>query len=129
MIRSNELRQGNWIRYTGHPVRVTEILKNNQVKTENHINGTLDVYDGIDLTPEILELLGFKWDINLHEYKNDLWPMFYLSAADDYSVIWITSGDSDQALISIKYVHQLQNIFYFTKNQTELPTPTKWPYF
>jgi hypothetical protein len=60
MIKANELRIENIIAYGSHILRVTEILKNEQVKTNEFIDGNLEEYEGVPLTPEILERCGFE---------------------------------------------------------------------
>jgi hypothetical protein len=50
----------------------------------------------------------------------------YLSPADDYNVVWITSGDSESTLTSVKYLHQLQNLYYsLTGTELEITTLLK----
>lgn len=118
-MKANELRIGNWIRYSQHYVRVKDILGHNWVKTYEIIDGDLDHYDGIPLTPEILEKCGFVrhyddrlwYKLSDNEVRFTLWS--YL-IPDSYCFKFMTFRSSE-----IYHLHQLQNL-YHSLTQTEL---------
>ena len=72
-MQATELRIGNWIKYGRHLVQVTELKKRNEVSTFPILNGYLDEYEGIELTPEILEKCGFKKHLEIKNlfFKNE----------------------------------------------------------
>jgi hypothetical protein len=106
MIVSSELRIGNWV-YEGikEPLQIS--LGNDDLwHTQN--------FDPIPLTPEILAKCGFKNGNN--EVANcDLWNKYWLG---DFELD-NNGNDFDYETTSIKYVHQLQNL-YFAIVQKEL---------
>ena len=123
MINANELRTGNifWETYGGYKV-VTAIgcnkvgLAPNTVlgRALNHtVDGCFDLKDiyGVTLTPEILEKCG------LVDCENISGMHTYLKWTDDkLHLVCDFIAVSD---IEIKYLHQLQNL-YFALTQTEL---------
>lgn len=112
MIAANELRIGNKVLRT----------KNNSLFTITAIdistiaNGDLSV-TGIPLTPEILEQCGFK---KSHQGYMELSRDEFNLAFDETGLdIAINGNDIANTLSHIKYLHQLQNL-YFALTGTEL---------
>lgn len=116
MIKANELRIGNLLFMHGILVKVTSINENGftvePLQQEYVIGWTIDVeWHGVPLTHEILEMCGFEYietgvygycDKNhiIYPHKNDEWR-FNIFCAND-----------DDCAITIKYIHQLQNLYF-----------------
>lgn len=108
MIDNRELRIGNWV----------ELKNSGSIKLDaDNIGDVLNnpaIFDPIPLTPEILERAGFEKggeDYFNREVVGNI-SLFYSEGA-----ISISLSDNDFESITqklnIKYVHQLQNLFYF----------------
>lgn len=125
-ISANELRIGNWvIGEYGKPEKIismypsyAEYIFNIESQTEGMheyessvIYGTeLSKIKPIPLTPEILEKAGFKkkdvdWHIGQNPITHD-W-LFWVTWLDGYDHPFYRNGYH-----KIKYVHQLQNLYY-----------------
>jgi hypothetical protein len=118
MVKPNEVRIGNWLlmEYLDSKyVQVTAVSDKSGIVI-NRAPITSSILKGIPVTPEILLKAGF--------YKQD--ENYYVH---DESYIWIMLEDmtiglfilpcENDADISVKYVHQLQN-FYFALTGEEL---------
>lgn len=122
MVKANELRIGNWMSFHGELAiqvkTIGESLVNETVRTDSE--NRIVSYDGchvnylepIQLTPEILRKCGFekvsKWDYSL----NRLVLHDMLSERDEDMEAYIKAGKENIFLKNIKYLHQLQNLFY-----------------
>ena len=118
-MKSNELRVGNWINYLG------DNMKFNEIDLSNLFNPSIDMYDTdlepIELTEEILLKCGFEKTIVNTVIKAWLKFSFYLTIRDDGDFFYEWKGGN----IQVKYLHQLQNL-YFALTGTELIyTPKK----
>lgn len=98
MIKANELRVGNWVLdFAGKPVKVVRTSLN-KVPLEMPI----------PLTPEILLACGFakgidnKWRV----WDND---SFYIYGSNGFYAPYV--------MPEIKYLHQLQNIYYWLSGE------------
>ena len=99
MISANELRIGNWY--------VNQWGEYLQVDADLFGADNLESYPiPIPLTPEILEKLGFEFDTITFSRS-----YFLLAGGDNGFDVWI-GGLSKVKLNPIKYVHELQNLFY-----------------
>lgn len=99
MIAANELRIGNWY--------VNQWGEYEQVDADLFGADNLESYPiPILLTPEILEKLGFEFDTITFSRS-----CFLLAEGDNGFDVWI-GGLSKVKLNPIKYVHELQNLFY-----------------
>ena len=115
-MKTSELRIGNYLNGRKGPVTVTEIRENNRVKIkENPSNFTVgDCLHPIPLTEEWLLRFGFiakNWYSNF-EHWSDTW--FQLSSSvikanKERSCFYF---DNEMINIEIKYVHQLQNLYF-----------------
>jgi hypothetical protein len=95
MIKANELRIGNW-------VNIGDLST-----TINHIMGDDDYFDPIPLTPEILEKCGFR------EYGPfSPWLTLGSFSWSDPAGISYEIDEESAMLDHIKYLHQLQNLYY-----------------
>jgi hypothetical protein len=127
MIQANELRIGNWLlTESGTPQQVAYIgetigFHNNMGGTDKHQKNPIFSYDiekiePILLTPEILEKVGFEHSYDSVLPYQDAYENGYFILNAQFELT-----DKDGLIISkqIKYVHQLQNL-YFTLTETEL---------
>ena len=112
MIRPQELRIGNYISdLDGKIIKVEELTICASYITKKRINNLpFDYYKPIPLTEEILLKLGFKQN---EQFKTNF--KFYLK--EDEIDINIYNGKNnswlnDRYIINLKYVHQLQNLFF-----------------
>ena len=129
MIDKRELRIGNKIRYSDHELTVEYLPHTTYVQTEENINGYLDQYDGIDLTPEILERCDFElitWNGAIKQYyksiteNNNCTLSFVFGEYKDYpnrlDAVKIgappDASGSNYGKFKIKYLHQLQNLYF-----------------
>jgi hypothetical protein len=136
MIKSNELRIGNWV-LSGHfdcPQMVVGITPNEVIMIDGHHWG-LELISPIPLTPEILIACGFEKD-GFGDYNKSIswWPetsFKILSFAGDY--LYIREGHMNHNRVDDSLcvlwnkdlhkerftLHQLQNL-YFSLTGNEL---------
>lgn len=122
MIKTNELRIGNWL-MGNMPVQVKTILCENTVGLGE--GGPYYVYveapykpclEPITLTPEILEKCGFKFKEGL--INNDPnHKMIYWIGYNNTKVFYLEVSKKgfvflSQSLLYVKYLHQLQNLYF-----------------
>lgn len=124
MIKANELRIGNLINYAtydmsnGNNILVPVVVDVNIIKAIE-LSPDLNVYHPIQLSQEILERAGLVKDIidgwNWH-IDFMLFVVRKLIAEDGYTV-----SISDCCICEIKYLHQLQNLYFaLTGNELDL---------
>ena len=102
MIKANELRIGN-------------LVKDDDLYYEVDITVLLDIdsFEPIDITEEWLLKLGFKkqaktyW-ISLYSLKAELHFEVYIKDM----VLYLKSDNSNFIFDPIKYIHQLQNLYF-----------------
>lgn len=111
MIKSNELRVGNWINYLGDNMKFNEIGLSNLFNPDNDIYGT--DFEPIELTEEILLKCGFEKTIVNTMIKAWLNFSFYLTIRDDGDLFYEWKGGN----IQVKYLHQLQNLYFSLHNK------------
>lgn len=115
MIAPQELKIENWVydRSKTRIVKVWGIESNHDQITVNHANGSaiykvdLKYIEPIELTEEWLLRLGYE--CNKNEY--------FISGFDRFNVFQSVKGsyifcDDKKAVRYVKYVHQLQNLYY-----------------
>lgn len=113
MIKANELRIGNFVDWNGEVGIVSQLLE----KDIFFKCGETDLYDAINPIP-----LTKEW-FNKFGYYNENRPNHF--EKDEYTIDWHIFWDcngmfiEDKNGIRIKYVHQLQNL-YFALKQREL---------
>lgn len=106
MITAKELRIGNLVNFEGDMISVT-------AGDIHYFDENLDSFDGIPLTPEILEKAGFEKS----DFRTDiLYNRLHIECADDgrfYYYIHIDGDDYyDWRALEIKHLHQLQNLYF-----------------
>lgn len=123
-MNTKELRLGNLVVWPG--VDKTEIKYMRVGKLSgNEVDGwDCDKIEPIPLTPEILEKAGFTTDENKVEFNIGLplgngSDLFIEDEGDPYMSCGIKSVDIFHYFRDIRYVHQLQNLF-FSLTGTEL---------
>lgn len=116
MIKANELRLGNLVidkvTNTIGPVVMIDPRDN-------------DIYEGIPLTPEILEKAGFEKHVShsfvggfsVHYQKDNFALEFNNEKQLEFKVC--QRGANALVIANLEYLHQLQNL-YFTLTGTEL---------
>jgi hypothetical protein len=142
MIKANDLRVGNFIKFNNHleKEKIVEInlrffaswaggRNPNEMKVDEEIN---NYYTGIELTPEILEKFGFKYgkvdgisSFSDSEREGDThyWDLSIKRTEfiDSHEISIVKWGDDKYFTFQlgrgtyrqqIKYVHQLQNLIY-----------------
>ena len=122
MIQPQELRIGNYVEYNG------EIIKLDGSLLCCYIQNELDYpFNEVPLTEEILLKFGFnevegeRW-CNMHEDFEEC-NYYYLSMFKIYYNPETDRFEDDSLYhfnVNLKYVHQLQNLFYITTGQ-DLP--------
>lgn len=100
MVQANELRLGNY---------VIDTVTNTCGKIKGISSLDNDIYEGIPLTPEILEKCGF-------EYKHLPPKEHYFSngmvVIDTYKTKDAFYYNGHFCDVSLDYVHQLQNLYF-----------------
>lgn len=117
MIKSNELRIGNKILFNNfiEPQKIVTIdarffsslaggRNGIELKPDEEIS---NYYSPIPLTPEIIDKLGFNGGI-----LKTATSFSEIAMAGDDSVYLMFEGCSDNEDLPIKYVHQLQNLYF-----------------
>lgn len=142
MIRANDLRVGNFIKFNNHLEKEKIIQVNlrffaswaggrsqDEMKIDEEIS---NYYSGIELTPEILEKSGFKYfksdgissfDDDKKEGDTHYWglPIKRTDLIESHEISLVKWGEEEYFTFQlgrgtyrqqIKYVHQLQNLVY-----------------
>ena len=119
MIKSNELRVGNWINYLGDNMKFNEIGLSNLFNPDNDIYGT--DFEPIKLTEEILlKIKGVsKTSKTWYELKySDITFRIEDGNWDEPSLDILKGG---VYITCVEYLHELQNVIYwFLREEIEL---------
>jgi hypothetical protein len=129
-MKANELRIGNWVLSKNMPVEIEEI----SIKTVTYCFGTftLDYIKPMPLTEEWLLKFGFNTQIDTRFDKGYIWAIdtiefIYLlrkSKIDNhYNLFRLDNFTQREYPIKyvIKYVHELQNLYFCLTTGEELP--------
>ena len=111
MIDSKDLRIGNYVnsKPLGSNHRITGLL-NDMLYTDLQLSySEYEDWQPIELTPEILEKCGFDKGILWNEFQINQELRFY---ADIDEVVCHLFDKQDHNITVIKYVHQLQNLYF-----------------
>lgn len=107
-MKSNEIRIGNWV------YEHNDILLKIEADDIPYIHANSRLISPIPITPEVLEKCGFKkiyyTGLGLYEYHHpDLW-----NSLDSVGGGWNIEDNRCGWVLKqhIKYVHQLQNLFF-----------------
>jgi len=127
MMEARELRIGNWIEcsevdefgnlvYKAYQVSVSDIwnIRYNEIRKKE--------YETIPLTEEWLKDFGFPWEIKFQANGNDeFWGLFSECYPKEKGYNLIMKRDKILLIPEIKYVHQLQNLYFaLTGKELEL---------
>lgn len=130
MIKANELRIGNWV-LAGKMTEPIQVFTISYERQDGYlINKSIPIAHlrPIPLTPKIFERLGFeKGNSYSSSYELIEWRLdyFYIYKEGD-SFYWERTKEEFVGGVEIKYIHQLQNLYYcieckeLTLNQTSL---------
>lgn len=114
MIAANQLRIGNWVKYHDDDTlfKVVEI-DTLGMRVENDEQNTwieYDCFSPIPLTPEILEKCGFAYwelDIDCTDPSDAYWVHRKFKFGID-NLSWTVQKIG----VRVKYLHQLQNLYF-----------------
>jgi len=130
-MEAKNLRIGNWVR-TVYPTNKEPFqvwpISFKQMPTDKKHNLALDTWEGIPLTDGWLQKFGFvhKKDNCWHIKVDGFWCSFNLykpEKFDGYLVSWAYNDTESITLRDIRYVHELQNLFFaLTGTELELKT-------
>lgn len=120
-MKSTELRIGNYLQGS-NPIIVTKILHDGWVKIEDsnssfQVEGEFPCFKPIPLTEEWLVKFGFERS-GLYNLRNDVYIY------DEYGLT--NTGFEyryNYSSITIKYVHQLQNLYFALTGEELIYTP------
>lgn len=105
MIKANELRIGNWVFQENRHVQLNEDDLEVLFAARNY-----EDYNPIQLTPEILEKCGFKMDSGADFTHTDSGLKLF-SGHHEFNY-WGSTHNAKDFDTSIKYLHQLQNLYF-----------------
>lgn len=113
-LETNELRIGNYFTQNGIRFRVSEITRQGVVSIcsngKDEVTAACPTPKPIKLTNELLEDMGFEKADSFHE------EIEYKYQWTDGSLFFYETFDRrfifDYTPIELKYVHQLQNLYY-----------------
>lgn len=118
-MKANEIRIGNWYQedwITGEFNQIT--VKDIEFLVDDPLD---DHYMSIEITEEWLLKLGFIYSEYFKNYKVKAGDYFNSVKWDDEENEWSYNNDSSDAgcyyVTSIRYVHQLQNLFFALTGQ------------
>lgn len=119
-LKASELRIGNILRCTTREGSVfvgpvTQLLESELTAGETNSRFTYDRCEPIELTPEILETVGFKNYRNRNVDFNLIKKRVHLNYSDDYLSHFVPDEGNEKvcyAIPHIKYLHQLQNLYF-----------------
>lgn len=107
-MNPHELRLGNYILGISNTPEVIELITKDEVDTDKHDALPINQIEPIELTEVWLKKLGFKENSFSHVWENKRIGVF------DCEIVKIVNSDIE---FLIKYVHQLQNLFYFIEGE------------
>ncbi len=106
-----ELREGNFVFYSG---QVLQLNQNNIDLIYTRSNNTIE---GVDINVNWLENFGFFYVTSTEDMYTFYLNGVKIQLADDHATVTIHNSGSKK----IKYVHELQNIFFaLTGSELEL---------
>lgn len=115
MITTRELRIGNQLLYKDEVIIVTMLSPNTVYYGDRKLQ-SIKAVKPILLTTEWLGKFGFEWHCNIHRWRHNETGYLIVESAKGFDSGF---GNGDIKMVSLKYVHQLQNI-HFSVTGTEL---------
>ena len=123
MIKPNELRKGNLIKYTGTPypfypikdgiVEVEEILQDGVNRSQGDSTlYNIELLEGIPITPEWLERMAIKAEKGLYKFQHTDFYLRFIDHVVDVSMDSLDGLKKHYLKYNIRFVHQLQNIYF-----------------
>ena len=108
MIDPNELRLGNLVRVSDRTLQVVGVGKHH-IGLQGLI--PIEEIDPIPITPEWLERMGIYWDIYWQGRTDGNWV---ITEGNEHGNWRIAYGKrrNDIIMWNLKYVHQLQNLYF-----------------
>jgi hypothetical protein len=121
-MKANELRIGNWVMIdpSSIPQQVCDVMCD-CVTTENTRGAHYGLVDAIPLTEEWLLKFGFEKTMSWTYVKDlvgNLKLVYYLGEKG-----WSIGFKSYSDFPNLKYVHQLQNLYFALTGEELTPTP------
>lgn len=108
-MKANELRIGNIVLYAGQQCKVLGIDEDTSIYLERCGWVAVEDLQPIPINKNILLSFGIKEQTNIHYKIEDLLLLKY---SDKYVV-----SINLQEIATIKYVHELQNLFFALKGE------------
>ena len=116
MIDAKDLRIGNWVKFLNKTFQVGAGTIEDCQKAND--SDSPYKYEPIPLTPEILEKCGFERGIIFINRGLELQIDFYKNRIDArITLLDNFDGDKGADIIEIKYLHDLQNLYYALTKQ------------
>lgn len=120
MIKANELRIGNWVDiYTNLNMGSKKSIRRDIIKQGAQLDNNNLEFEGIPLTPEILEKAGFKSCDNGVQLKTFEGYVFinWLFAGKSSNVsegtpLTLEIDGNRMPLFKVQFLHQLQNLYF-----------------
>ena len=118
-MNAQELRIGNWINdITGHETQVRGTTKQGIWIGDNAGPGPEVAFTPIELTPEWLERFGFEYEEGFaDDYTKEPISLYNNPFLEGWTVETIFSELIKKNMLNIKYVHQLQNLYFALTGQ------------
>jgi len=128
MVKANELRIGNWVQYNPKAVdEGTEIIPLQiemiSFKEQDFIASLDEPYDNnyfegellpIPLTEKWLLEFGFEWEEGYKCWQNEI---ALYKGNDEYPFNYSCQFFEHQNLVTVYYIHQLQNLYFALTGQ------------
>ena len=118
-MKAQELRIGNWINdLTGYECQVRGATSNGIWIHDVGGPGTEAAFSPIPLTPEWLERFGFEYEEGFaDDYTKEPISLYNNPFLEGWTVETIFSELIKENMLNIKYVHQLQNLYFALTGQ------------
>ncbi len=126
MVQAHELRIGNMVEYNSIFYEVWSIDKDylelDSEAADSHADNikTLSA-NPIPLTPEILEKYGFDYDASYDVPKVQKGNLVLFGYENEFGANF---GHVTQLDVHVKYLHQLQNLYFALTGEELTPTPS-----
>lgn len=126
MIQANELRIGNILKPINSRYNEQFIVVENIALDEVNYNFkpySLDALQPIPITPEILEKCGFKQVVVFEGINTNVYELNKFEIGRDgldFVNMEMTIIIDKSLTLKVKYLHELQNIYYWYTNKQEL---------